>query len=566
MAMVASPCGADASSTKRAREAEKRRRRRMRKKENPAAPRDSGGESKVNAGSAEIEYVPDKSPLDGDGLVEFQRIFDKFSGLESSKKKPKEAVKTEKMQMSSSEDEDDKPDVRVKEVVLSNKKKKVDKKFLFDHCNFRACLLSFLQMKRRMTVADLKDYCGKPDVVEVWDATAADPRLLVFLKAYRNTVPVPRHWCQKRKFLQGKRGVEKLPFHLPEFIASTGIQKIRQAYIDKENTKKSKQVQRSRMQPKVGKMSIDYQILHDAFFKYQTKPKLTSLGDLYHEGKEFEIKLRNMRPGYLSRELRSALGMDDGAPPPWLFNMQRYGPPPSYPQLRIPGLNAPIPVGASFGYHPGGWGRAPVDEYGRPLYGDLFGAQRQELVHYEEEPVDRFNHWGELEDEDEEEEEGPEEEQREEVEAAPVEEASVASLETPAGDETPNAINLRKSKRSEPDIRLYQVLEEKKESARAGILLGNTHTYALPSVEKPGVKKVDLLKSQRTGNVDITLLPEELEKLDETALAARFEEARKEKQQETVTEDFSDMVASAEKKRKRKAEKDSRAKKVDFKF
>lgn len=37
---------------------------------------------------------------------------------------------------------------------------------------------------------------------QVWDATAADPKLLVFLKSYRNTVPVPRHWCQKRKFLQ----------------------------------------------------------------------------------------------------------------------------------------------------------------------------------------------------------------------------------------------------------------------------------------------------------------------------------------------------------------------------
>jgi hypothetical protein len=37
---------------------------------------------------------------------------------------------------------------------------------------------------------------------KVWDATSADPKLLVFLKSYRNTVPVPRHWCQKRKFLQ----------------------------------------------------------------------------------------------------------------------------------------------------------------------------------------------------------------------------------------------------------------------------------------------------------------------------------------------------------------------------
>ncbi len=45
--------------------------------------------------------------------------------------------------------------------------------------------------------------------------TSQDPRLLVHLKAYRNTVPVPRHWCQKRKYLQGKRGIEKPPFELP---------------------------------------------------------------------------------------------------------------------------------------------------------------------------------------------------------------------------------------------------------------------------------------------------------------------------------------------------------------
>ncbi|KAL7593968.1 hypothetical protein Lser_V15G33958 [Lactuca serriola] len=61
-----------------------------------------------------------------------------------------------------------------------------------------------------------------------------------------------------------------------------------------------------------------------------------------------------MKPGTLSHELKEALGMPKGAPPPWLLNMQRYGPPPSYPHLKIHGLNAPIPPGASFGYHPGG--------------------------------------------------------------------------------------------------------------------------------------------------------------------------------------------------------------------
>lgn len=56
----------------------------------------------------------------------------------------------------------------------------------------------------------------------MWDIRARDPKLLVFLKAYRNTVPVPRHWSQKRKYLQGKRGIEKPPFELPSFIQDTG--------------------------------------------------------------------------------------------------------------------------------------------------------------------------------------------------------------------------------------------------------------------------------------------------------------------------------------------------------
>lgn len=42
------------------------------------------------------------------------------------------------------------------------------------------------------------------------------------------------------------------------------------------------------MQPKMGKLDIDYQVLHDAFFKHQTKPSFTIMGDVYYEGKEFE--------------------------------------------------------------------------------------------------------------------------------------------------------------------------------------------------------------------------------------------------------------------------------------
>lgn len=43
------------------------------------------------------------------------------------------------------------------------------------------------------------------------------------------------------------------------------------------------------MNPKLGKIDIDYEILHDAFFKYATKPKLTIHGDLYKEGKEDSV-------------------------------------------------------------------------------------------------------------------------------------------------------------------------------------------------------------------------------------------------------------------------------------
>ena len=77
--------------------------------------------------------------------------------------------------------------------------------------------------------------------------------------------------------------------------------------------------------------------------------------------------MKEKKPGDLSDDLRTALGMPVGpnahkVPPPWLIAMQRYGPPPSYPNLKIMGLNAPIPEQCSFGYHAGGWGKPPVDE------------------------------------------------------------------------------------------------------------------------------------------------------------------------------------------------------------
>lgn len=230
----------------------------------------------------------------------------------------------------------------------------------------------------RPTVAQLKQRVSHPELVEAHDITAPDPEFLVYLKGTPGTVPVPRHWGRKRKYLQGKRGVEKPPFALPDFIIKTGICDVRDATAEDESKMSIKQKNRMRVSGKGGAMDVDYRTLYEAFFVHQTKPeKLTKFGDLYYEGKEYETsKSSRFRPGYMSERLREALGMaNEYSPPPWLINMQRYGPPPSYPNARIPGLNAPLPAGASYGYHVGGWGKPPVDMYGRPLYGgDPFGV------------------------------------------------------------------------------------------------------------------------------------------------------------------------------------------------
>jgi len=118
----------------------------------------------------------------------------------------------------------------------------------------------------KSSVYDLKMQVKRPDLVEAWDVTSKDPHFLMHLKMVRNSVPVPKHWAQKRKYLQYKRGIHKAPFKLPDYIDSTGITKVREQSSDRH--KSLKQKMKERMQPKMGKLDIDYQVLHDAFFKH----------------------------------------------------------------------------------------------------------------------------------------------------------------------------------------------------------------------------------------------------------------------------------------------------------
>lgn len=443
--------------------------------------------------------------------------------------------------------------------------------------------LSKRKLKRltRLSVAELKQLVGRPDVVEMHDVTARDPKLLVQLKAHRNTVPVPRHWCFKRKYLQGKRGIEKPPFDLPDFIKRTGITEMRASLQERDDTRTLKAKMRERARPKLGKIDIDYQKLHDAFFKWQTKPRMTIHGDLYYEGKEFETRLKEKKPGELSDELRTALGMPVGpncqkVPPPWLIAMQRYGPPPSYPNLKIPGLNAPIPEGCAFGYHAGGWGKPPVDETGRPLYGDVFGISRTSGADAMDEEIDR-GMWGEPEsessgeeDEDEDADEGGEGGEGEgkdgDGDASGLVTPGAEGLITPsgitsipAGLETPETIELRK-KKIESEMEggdtpaLYTVLQERRTEGLGASMMGSTHVYdmtgaaggqAPPSViaaRRSAISgSASDARAEKDGAVELTLDPSELD-LDSEAMASRYEETMRSRQAHLRREDLSDML------------------------
>ena len=55
--------------------------------------------------------------------------------------------------------------------------------------------------------------------------------------------------------------------------------------------------------------------------------------------------------------------------------------------------------GCSFGYHAGGWGKPPVDERGRPLYGDVFGVEVPVNPYEDEKPSEQL--WGEIDSDEE---------------------------------------------------------------------------------------------------------------------------------------------------------------------
>ncbi|KAI8093143.1 uncharacterized protein BX664DRAFT_329025 [Halteromyces radiatus] len=447
---------------------------------------------------------------------------------------------------------------------------------------------------QQYTLDELKMLATVPKVVEIWDTTAPDPLLLVDLKSYRNTVPVPGHWRQKQKYLYQDLSEDKPPFELPEFIKDTGIMEVRDNLKKQEQKKRQKTKKREQRRPKLGKMDLEYQALHDAFFRFQTKPHLTLHGDLYFERKEIKSAFQNKKPGQLSDELKEALGMSSSPtiPPPWLLQMQRYGPPPSYPYLKIPGLNTPIPEGAQWGLQKNGWGLVPVDAFNRPLYGDVFNTDNsftEKTTKDVQVDVDRTL-WGALEEEEEEEEIESEESEEDNndndvpaIADQPIETmdtAIVAPIDMDVGAELKTgkqkALSSIKSNNGSL-LKLYDIIPSRPTTEISTLMMGSQHVYDIPSsavTTSQPKKYIGQTSWSKTEDVIISLDPSELTDnhggLDKATLQEKYQQAQQEHMPQGVGDQELKVMytdhAKRQAKKKRQLEIRNIDKKKDFKF
>lgn len=205
-----------------------------------------------------------------------------------------------------------------------------------------------LRKASKPALYELKRSVPYPQVIEWYDRDAQYPYLQASIKSSKNMVQVPSHWQNRKEYLAGRSFLEKRPFELPEIIKETDIEQMRQ--VMPEDTKDStlKETSRARVQPKMGTLDVDYKKLHDVFFKLGNNWKpdvLLPFGDLYYEGRnlyeeaQWKKLVRNKKPGKISTELRSIMNLGEGQLPPWCMKMKNAGMPPSYPNLKVAGLN-----------------------------------------------------------------------------------------------------------------------------------------------------------------------------------------------------------------------------------
>lgn len=389
--------------------------------EKPQPPTTSNNDNDSNDNKKDKDKEIEKEKLlkelyDPNNLVfqQFQGILNKFGGKPSEKAK---SVSPPKQQLIKKETVESSDEYESDEGTISQRQ---------------------LKKQTKVPISTLKAIAKNPQLVELSDIDANDPFILLSIKQNLNVVPVPSHWSSKRDYLSSKRGIEKAPFELPSYILETGIQDMR------GNELSLRQQQRDRTQPKLGKLDIDFQKLHDAFFKYQTRPRLLAFGDVYYEGRETtdesDDKLGDIRPGVLSRELLVALGLPENGKtvPPWISTMNQLGKPPSYNDLIIPGIDITY---ANAGYL----------------------KEDEEIVIGGEEA-----HWGEIEESEESEEEEEDEEEEEEEEVELQDPDVIVPYDNELSDENEE---VQTEERVEAgDKKLYTVIKDKDANVGDGLL------------------------------------------------------------------------------------------------
>ena len=217
--------------------------------------------------------------------------------------------------------------------------------------------------KLKWTYETLSERVGPlAKLIELHDVNAPYAIFLMKLKGHRSSVPVPRHWSQKRAFLANQTTRERGDYVVPDFIRDTGVAAVR---VDdgQANIAFAKKLQAAYVFPNP----------HDG-----DKTKLSRYGDVFHEMKDVRALRNNFVPGQMSSRLKKALGMTDISPPPWIRSLQLMKRlPPSYPNIKIPGLNAPLPPGAHWGDGVGMWGHPARNERDELVWPDVVNVSHK---------------------------------------------------------------------------------------------------------------------------------------------------------------------------------------------
>lgn len=219
-----------------------------------------------------------------------------------------------------------------------------------------------LKMPRKLIKADLlvskfedcKLKVKFPRLLKYEDVNATNVDIYNSLKGNPHIVLVPEYWNSRNKYLCSLNCDKQRTFSIPEIIEKSEISRYWKLFESRNQTLADKL--KARRYPKIDKIKSSVVEATNKILRQELKINVLKYGDLLNENWYTRRIYAAMTPGDLSLDLREALSMAENGPVPWLYAMQDYGLPPEYPELRIRGINCPIPKGAKWGNEKGNWG------------------------------------------------------------------------------------------------------------------------------------------------------------------------------------------------------------------